>query len=155
MQKNAIKERRGGQHGLTHLQELIEQTEGIGIGQVIVAQPVLHFADITRFDTSVFITTGLAVTLTTLPLQFFHSASAQTALHPAEKQTNKQKKPLLDGEYMLMDAVLGVDGVIARKRHTHGTVNSKMLFRVCLRSMITDIWMNRSVKQPLGWHCKT
>lgn len=80
------KERKGGkQHGLTHLQELIEQTEGVSISQVIVAQPVLQFADITLFHISAFITTALPVTLTTLPLQFIHSASAQTVLHPAEK----------------------------------------------------------------------
>lgn len=40
-------------------------------------------------------------------------------------------------------------------QRTHGTVNSKTLLRVCLSSMITAIWMNRSVKQPLGWHYKT
>lgn len=141
-----------GQRGLTHLQELIEQAEGISIGQLIVAQPVLPFADITRFDTAAFITTGLLVTPTTLPMQLIHGASAQAVLHPAGKQRKKERK--LDGEYVPMHrAVLG--GAVGARRRTHGTVNSKMLFRVCLRSMITDIWMNRSVKQPLGWHCKT
>lgn len=42
-----------------------------------------------------------------------------------------------------------------KMQHTHGPVNSKTLLRVCLSSMITAIWMNRSVKQPLGWHYKT
>lgn len=37
-------------------------------------------------------------------------------------------------------------------KYTHGTVNSKMLLRVCLSSITTAIWMKRSVKQPLGWH---
>lgn len=34
--------------------------------------------------------------------------------------------------------------------NTYGTVNSTMLLRVCLSSMITAIWMKRSVRQPLG-----
>lgn len=38
------------------------------------------------------------------------------------------------------------------ERFTHGTVNSKMLLSVCLSSMMTAIWMKRSVRQPLGWH---
>lgn len=81
-----------GQRGLTHLQELIEQAEGISIGQVIVAQPVLLFADITRVDTAAFITTGLLVTPTTLPLQLIHGASAQAVLHPAGKQRKKVRR---------------------------------------------------------------
>lgn len=34
--------------------------------------------------------------------------------------------------------------------NTYGTVNSKMLLRTCFSSMITAIWMKRSVRQPLG-----
>lgn len=89
MQKNKNPKRRGA-HGLTHFQELIEQAEGVSIFQVIVAQPVLQFAGITRVDAAVFVTTRLPVTPTALPLHFLHSPPAQVAHHPAGKQTNKQ-----------------------------------------------------------------
>lgn len=34
----------------------------------------------------------------------------------------------------------------------YGMRYSMMLLMVCLSSMMTAIWMKRSVMQPLGWH---
>lgn len=34
----------------------------------------------------------------------------------------------------------------------YGTRYSMMLLMVCLSTMMTAIWMKRSVMQPLGWH---
>lgn len=36
---------------------------------------------------------------------------------------------------------------------TYGPVNSKTLLMVCLSTIMIAIWMNRSVRHPLGWHC--
>lgn len=70
----------------THLQELIEQAEGISVSQMVITQPVPKFADITRFNLSLFITAGLPITVATLPLQLFCSVSAEAALQPTGKQ---------------------------------------------------------------------
>lgn len=53
---------------------------------MIVTQPVLKFADVTRFHTALFITAGPPVTVPTLPLQLFCSVSAHTVLQPSVKQ---------------------------------------------------------------------
>lgn len=37
---------------------------------------------------------------------------------------------------------------------TYGPANSKTLLMVCLSTIMMAIWMKRSVRQPLGWHCK-
>lgn len=36
----------------------------------------------------------------------------------------------------------------------YGMRYSMMLLMVCLSTMMTAIWMKRSVMQPLGWHCR-
>lgn len=134
----------------THFQELIKQTEGIRIIQVVVSQPVSNFASVTWFNMSLLITANLPVTVTTLSLQPLCSFSSDKALDPAAREKSEGLDPPLvhvnDPNSMCK---------AKKKHHAYGTVNSKMLLRVCLSSMITAIWMKRSVKQPLGWHCKT
>lgn len=39
------------------------------------------------------------------------------------------------------------------ERGPHGHRYSTQLLRVCFRPMMMAIWINRSVMQPLGWHC--
>jgi len=80
----------GGECGPTHLQELIEQTEGVRVGQVVIIQPVPKFADVTRIKLSPVVVAGLPVTLTTLPLQLLCSFSPQTVFKPAEKTQHFQ-----------------------------------------------------------------
>lgn len=59
--------------GLTHLQELIEQAEGVCVSQVVVTQPIPKFAYVTWFDASLVVTTGLPVAVATLSLQLLCS----------------------------------------------------------------------------------
>ena len=44
--------------------------------------------------------------------------------------------------------------VITNLLCTYGTVNSKTLLMVCFSTIMIAIWMNRSVRHPLGWHCR-
>lgn len=75
----------GGVCGPTHLQEFVEQTEGVRGGQVIIGQPVPKFAVVTWFHTALFVTASLPVTVTALPLQLLCLVSAQAVLKPAGK----------------------------------------------------------------------
>lgn len=39
------------------------------------------------------------------------------------------------------------------ERGPHGYRYSMQLLSVCFRPMMMAIWMNRSIMQPLRWHC--
>ena len=39
-----------------------------------------------------------------------------------------------------------------KKLSTHGYPSSMKLFHICFKNMMTPIWRQRSIKQPLGWH---
>lgn len=87
----------------THFQKFIEQAEGITAGQVVVTQPFTMFANVTWFNTSIFLSTSLPVTVTAFPLQLLCSFFIHKSFAPAGNHTHEEVQHI---DYTIFDEVL-------------------------------------------------
>ena len=115
-------------HPRTHLHELIEQAEGVHPVQAVVALPAPQLG--------VF---GLAAP---------HGAILESQPSGGDRnQVGDGRGGGPPGGGRLWEAGWGGQGV------PHGPRYSMQLLSVCFRPMMTAICTNRSIMQPLRWHC--
>lgn len=76
----------------THLQELMEQAEGVHIIEMVVADPVSKLAVITQFGSLSCLRFIFQVAVGTFPLQLLGSSSLQPPAEPADATTGQLSK---------------------------------------------------------------
>ena len=120
----------------------MEQAEGVDIIETVVADPVSELAVVTQFSSMSGLGFVFQVAVGTFPLQLLGSSS----LHPPAEPADDNKRPLSKSHTQHVPTVYTATNLIS----TYGPVNSNTLLMVCLRTIIIAIWMNRSVRHPLG-----
>lgn len=130
----------------THFQKLIEQAEGVDIIETVVAEPVPKLAVITPLSSLFGLWLIFQVAVRTLPLQLLGPFPLQPSAEPAGGDARRRAS--------LSEAGVSHSALaVTARMYTYGPVNSKTLLMVCLSTIMIAIWMNRSVRHPLGWHC--
>lgn len=133
----------------------MEQAEGVDVVQPVVAEPVAELAVVAQLGAVLGLRLVLQVAVGALSLELLGPPSLQPPLQPADAKRRRRRQK----ERRKAPASLERKAHLSKNRAafpslTYGPVNSKTLLMVCLSTIMMAIWMKRSVRQPLGWHCK-
>lgn len=126
----------------THLQKLIEQAERIHFAELMVLHPITMFAVVAHFIAFSHIWIIFKVAGLAFPLQLGDFFLLQNPAQPADATNSLNELSPTPFILHVLDLIIS----------TYGPANSNTLPMICFSTIIKVIWMNRSVRQPLGWH---